>query len=175
MNQKSLTAFVALFLGALLACAVQAQTPPKPAADAKPGAEAPLPGPGQEPDPRIIRGLMECLAEGLPEGWKKTWFVIEEISREDGGKTRQFEATFFYATDPGDRTGKRLVPCGANRIVDGVVALNDYLQPSQKRWTGVTMTFNIDGSYEAAYDYTVRKPAPAATPAKPAAKPAAKK
>ena len=165
----------ALALGSLIAFAVQAQAPQKPAAEAAPAAEAPLPGPGQEPDPKIIIGLMECLAEGLPEGWKKTWFVIQEISRDVDGGTRQYEAKFYYATDPADRVGKRLDPCGTNRIVDRVLELNAYLQPGQRRWTGVTMTFNIDGSYDAAYDYTVRKPAPAAAPAKAAPKPTAKK
>ena len=162
---------IALILGALLAAllsfGVQAQDPQKPA--------APDPVPGQEPDPQIIVGLMECLAEGLPEGWKKTWFSIQEISRETGTGVRQYEAKFFYATDPADRAGRKLEPCGANRIVDGVLALNAYLQPSQRRWTGVTMTFNIDGTYDAAYDYTERKPAPANAPAKAAPKPAAKK
>ena len=171
------SSLLALALGALLSFSVQAQDPQKPAAQ-DPAAAAPAPG--QEPDPKIIIGLMECLAEGLPEGWKKTWFVIQEISRDVAGGTRQYEAKFFYATDPADRVGKRLEPCGMNRIVDGVLGLNDYLQPAQRRWTGVTMTFNIDGSYDAAYEYTARKPAagaPAAgaAPAKAAAKPAAKK
>ena len=163
----------ALLLAALLAFSVQAQDPRKPAAQEP--AEAPAPAPGQEPDPKIIVGLMECLGEGLPEGWKKAWFVIQEINRDTASGVRQYEATFFYATDPADRVGRKLEPCGANRIVDGVVALNAYLQPAQRRWTGVTMTFSIDGSYDAAYDYTERKPTPAAAPAKAAPKPAAKK
>ena len=170
MKRPSLIAHV---LGALLAFAAQAQDPQKPAPQEP--AAAPAPAPGQEPDPKIIVGLMECLAEGLPEGWKKTWIVIQEISRDVDGGTRQYEAKFYFATDPADRAGKRLEPCGTNRIVDGVLALNAYLQPGQRRWTGVTMTFNIDGTYDAAYEYTVRKSAPAAAPAKAAAKPAAKK
>jgi hypothetical protein len=166
MNRNSL---IALAPGALLAFAVQAQEPQKP----------------QEPDPKIVEGIMACLAEGLPEGWKKTWFVITEVGREADGSTRQFQGTFFYATDPEDKKGRPMKPCGANRIVDGVLALNDYLQPSQRRWSGVTMTFLVDGRYEATYDFTPRAAAPikplvepATTPAaaaKPAAKPAAKK
>ena len=174
MNRKSVTAFFALFLGALFALAAQAQDPQKPAAEPAPAAA--VPGPGQEPDPKIIEGIMACLGEGLPEDWKKAWFVISETgsnTRDAGGITRQFQANFFYATDPNETKGKSLKPCGANRIVDGVIALNDYLQPSQRRWTGVTMTFLVDGRYEATYDYTVHKPAPAA--AKSAAKPATKK
>jgi hypothetical protein len=175
----------AFFLGALLAFPVQAQTPQKPAAGAAP-AQEPAPTPGQEPDPKIIEGIMACLGEGLPEGWKKAWFVISEVGRDTDGARRQYEGTFFYATDPEDRKGRPFKPCGANRIVDGVLALNNYLQPSQRRWSGVTMTFLVDGRYEAAYDFTPRAAAPikplveppaaaAAPAAKPAARPAVKK
>ena len=174
---------LALALGALLAFAVQAQDPQKPAAGTAAQQDpAPAPAPGQEPDPKIIEGIMACLGQGLPEGWKKAWFVISEIGREADGSKRQYEGNFFYATDPEDRKGRPFKPCGANRIVDGLLALNAYLQPSQRRWTGVTMTFLIDGRYEAAYDFTPRAAAPikplpeAAAPAAPAAKkPTAKK
>ena len=174
---------IALVLGALLAFAAQAQDPQKPAAGAAAQQDqAPAPAPGQEVDPKIIEGIMACLGQGLPEGWKKAWFVISEIGREADGSTRQYEGTFFYATDPDDRKGRPFKPCGANRIVDGVLALNAYLQPSQRRWSGVTMTFLVDGRYEAAYDFTPRAAAPikplaepATTTAKPTAKTAAKK
>jgi len=152
-----------------------------PAALATFGAQAQdsqKPAPGKEPDPKIVEGMMQCLAEGLPEGWKKAWFVISETGRRSSdaaGTTRQFEAEYFYATDPNDAKGKAFKPCGTNPIVDGIISLNDYLQPSQKRWTGVTMTFMIDGSYSANYDYTEHKPAPAADPAKAPAKKAARK
>jgi hypothetical protein len=172
MNRKNPTAFSALLFGALLAFAAQAQDPQKPAAGPAAAAAA-APAPSQEPDPRIIEGIVQCLAEGLPDGWQKTWFTINETgrsSKDATGTTRQFEADFFYATDPKDAKGKPYRPCGANRIVDGVIALNDYLQPSQRHWTGVTMTFMLDGTYGANYDYSVRKPAPAKAAPKAAAK-----
>ena len=168
---------IALILGGLLAFPAQAQDPQKPAT-LEPAA-APAPVPGQPPDQKIIVGLMECLAEGLPEGWKKTWFVIREIRRGADG-VRQYEAKFYYTTNPADRVGKPLEPCGSTPIINGVLAMNDYLQPGQRRWTGMTMTFNIDSSFEATYDFTETKPAagaaPASTaPAKAAPKPAANK
>jgi hypothetical protein len=174
MNRISMIAFV---LCALLSFKVQAQDPQKPAAgDAAQAGSAPA-TPG-EPDPKIVEGIMACLGEGLPEGWKKAWFVMNEIGRSNDseGATRQFEATFYYATDPSDTKGRQFKPCGANRIVEGVIALNAYLQPSQRRWGGMTMTFLLDGRYEASYDFSPRKPAPIVKPAAaPAAKPAAKK
>ena len=173
MMRDSLIAFV---VAALLAFPALAQAQQKPAAQDP--ATASAPAPGKEPDPKIIVGIMECLGEGLPEGWKKAWFTIQEIRRNADG-VRQYEATFRYATDPADRTGKPFQACGATPIIDGILALNEYLQVGQRRWTGMTMTFNIDGTYDAAYDYTERKPAagaaPTAAPAKAAPKPAAKK
>jgi hypothetical protein len=146
--------------------------------------------PGQPPDPKILEGIFACLAEGLPPGWKKAWFVIDEIGRSDDGK-RHFEANFFYATRSDDAKGNPLTPCGAERVLQGVSALNAYLPEHERRWTGATFTFTSEGRYDVTYDYSVRgsvlfkpgaegaaesaaKPA-AEPPAKPALKPAAKK
>jgi hypothetical protein len=131
------------------------------------------PGPGQEPDPEIFKGIMECLAEGLTPEWFKTWFVIRETRRNETGTARQFTADFFVANSPGDEKGGPLKPCGPGKILEGVGALNGYLPVEQQRWTTATFTFFRDGRYSANYDYTPFKPA-AEAPAKPAAKPAAK-
>jgi hypothetical protein len=164
---------------AIFSVAAYAQDPPKPAAEAqKPPAEAaksePAPArrPGQEPDPKILEGLFACIAEGLPEGWKKTWFVIRQTAESADRLERSFAADFFYATNVNDRKGRPLQPCGPDRILEGVGALNDYLPENQQRWTGATFSFMRDGKFQAQYDYTPPKP----TPIKPAAKkPAAKK
>ena len=182
MNRLSVAALSAAFAGALFAFAVQAQDPqksapkpePAPAAAQEPAAK-PQPGPGQEPDPQILEGIVNCLAEGLPQDWKKTWFVISEIDRDERKATRSFEANFFYATEPDDSTGRRLQTCGAERVIDGVKALNAYLTDSQQRWTGATFTFMRDGRFEAKYDFTPFKPAAAKPAAKPKAKSASKK
>ena len=151
-----------LIAAVLLALAVPAYAQDKPA-----------PGPGQEPDPAIIEGIMQCLAEGLTPQWFKTWFTIRETRRNDAGTARQYEAVFFVANSPSDEKGEPLSPCGPEKIIEGVGALNAYLPESQQRWTAATFTFYRDGRYAANYDYSaVPKPKPAA---KAAAKPAAKK
>lgn len=167
---------VALLLGMLMAFAVQAQDAQKPApaadeAKREPAAK-PAPGPGQEPDPKILEDIFNCLAEGLTPEWKKAWFVISETGRDERSATRSFEAKFFFANDANDKKGKPLRTCGGEKVLDGVKALNDYLPEGQQRWTGATFTFTRDGKFEAKYDFS--KPKPAA-PAKKAAKPAAKK
>ena len=156
----------------LCAFAAHAQDAAKPAADAdKPAPEAakpepaPAPAPSQEPDPKILEGIFACIAEGLPQGWKKAWFVINETARSKDGAARSYTADFFYATNASDRKGRRLKPCGPERVLEGVGALNDYLPDGQRRWTGATFTFLSDGKFDVKYDYTPRKPA-----AKPAAK-----
>jgi hypothetical protein len=178
MNLRRLAAFVAF--ASLFATPVHAQDPQKPEAkpeagakqdpakpegDAKQEPARPEAGPGKEPDPKIIHGLLECLAPGLPQGWAKAWFVITETGRDKTGKTRDYRAVFRYSTKADDKKGRPLQPCGANQILEGVGALNEYLPGNQQRWTGATFSFYSDGKYEAQYDYTPRKPA-----AKPAAK-----
>jgi hypothetical protein len=168
MNRTLLFAFVA---GAFFVTAIQAQDAQKPeakpAAEAKqePGAPA-APRPGDPPDPKIIEDFMSCLAVGLTEDWKKTWFVIRETGRDKTGKERSYEGNFFYATDDNDRKGKRLSICGPDKILEGVGKMNGYLPANQQRWSGATFSFYRDGRFEVAYDFT---------PPKPAAKPAAKK
>jgi hypothetical protein len=152
----------ALLLGALLAGNVQAQDP-KPAAAS---AEAVKPGPGQEPDPKIIEGMMRCMAEGLPENWQKAWFVIRQIDVDPKDRSRKFEANFFFATQEVDKKGKRLQTCGAAKVLEGVAALNAYLPDEQKRWSGVTMTFFRDGRYQANYDMSPFMPTAKQAPAK---------
>ena len=160
-----------LVLIALFSAAAHAQDPQKPAekpaADAtQEPAAAPRPGPGQEPDPKIIDDLVGCLATGLTEDWKRAWIVIREADRDKAGNERIYVGTFFYATDLNDRKGKKLQVCSHTKILEGVGKLNDYLPANQQRWTAATFNFYRDGRFEASYDYT---------PPKPAAKPAAKK
>ena len=168
---------VALLLGTLMAFAVHAQDPQKPAPTAdearqEPAAK-PAPGPGQEPDPKILESIFDCISVGLTPEWKKAWFVINETARDERSATRSFEAKFYFATTPNDNKGKPLRTCGGEKVIEGVKALNDYLPDGQQRWTSATFMFTRDGKFEAKYDYSKPKPAPA--PAKKAAKPAAKK
>ena len=176
MKRPCLAAFAAC---ALIAFAAQAQDPKKSeAAPAKPAAQDPVdpiqPKPGDTPDPRIVEGIINCLAPGLTPDWKKAWIVIKEIDRDESKSVRQFEGNFFYATKESDTKGKQLQTCGGDRIVAYVGLLNGYLKEDQQGWTSMSMTFMRDGRYDAKYDYTPveSKPKP---PAKPAAKAAAKK
>jgi hypothetical protein len=163
MNRPYQPLLVLLFAApcASLAFAQDAQ---KPAA--APAAEAQKPRPvGQPADPRIIEKIFTCLAPGLPKDWKKTWFVVNEVGRDKAGTTRNFEANFFFATSIKDHKGQKLKPCGADPVLDGVRSLQDYLPENQLRWTGATFTFSRETGgvkFDATYDYTPHKPAPAA-------------
>jgi|SRR5579862_1465961 len=165
--KRSRLPLLAVFPAALCALAVHAQIAP--------GTEAqkPKPVPGQPADPKIIENIFTCLGKGLPKNWKKTWFIIHQTGADASGASREFEAEFFFATDMVDTKGKPLVPCGSAPVLEGVMALNDYLRENQRHWTGATFTFTSEGKFDANYDYAPVKPAPAApaaaTPAKPAA------
>lgn len=170
MKNPSLAAFVFCTALAFAAHAQEAKKPEpaadKPAAAAQEPAAKPAPGPGQTPDPQILENIIACLAEGLTPDWKKAWFVIKEIDRNEAERTRQFEGDFFYATNVKDRKGKRLQTCGPEKIIQGVSDLNDYLTPEQQRWTSAVFTFTRDDAkYDVKYDYTPFKPKPAAKPA----------
>lgn len=163
-NDRGMKRIVALLfacIGAILiACAVHAQ-------EAQKSARAP----GQPPDPRILEEIFACLAQGLPQDRKKAWFVMEEMGRGVDTANREFEANCFYATSMDDARGSPLTPCGAERMLEGVSALNGYLPERQRRGTGAAFSFTSEGRYDVKCDYTLR----ASTPVKPAiAEPAAK-
>jgi hypothetical protein len=178
---RSMFAVLFAVLCTPLAHAQDAQKPAAPpAAPAAPAAEVQKPRPvGQPADPQIIEKMFNCLAPGLPKDWKKAWFVITETDRNEDGTSRNYEANFFFATSMNDSKGKKLLNCGADPVLEGVRSLQDYLPESQLRWTGATFTFSREAEgvkFGATYDYTPRKPAPAAAePAKPAAKAKASK
>lgn len=165
---NSLTRTAAL-LGLALAFAAHAQDAQKqeakPAEAAKPAAEAPAPekpkpGPGQEVDPKILQDMLGCMAKGLPQDWKKAWFVVHQIG-VNVDRSRKFEANFFYAKKETDKKGLRLQVCDPIKVLEGVAELNAYLPESQKLWSGMTMTFFRDGRYQANYDMSPFKPKPA--------------
>ena len=160
----------AFLLACLLALPLHAQDPQKP--QAKPAAEAakPEPGPGQEPDPKIIHDIMTCLAPGLAPDWRKAWFVIRQFARDSAGTQRDFTATFHYAITDDDKKGYPLKICDAEVIIAEVGKLNAYLPDDQQRWSAATFTFYRDGRYEATYDQSPFKPAPAKKAAKAPAK-----
>lgn len=172
MKKPSLAAFLACSLIAFAAHAQDAKksepATEKPAAEAQEPAAKPAPGPGQTPDPQILETIMACLATGLTQDWKKAWFVIREIDRNEAEGARQFQADFFFATSLKDTKGRRLQTCGPETVIESVAQLNEYLTREQQRWTSAIFTFLSDGKYDVKYDYTPFKP-------KPAAKPAAKK
>ena len=160
-------AIALLLLAALGAQSAQAQDP-KPSVEAKPAAAAP----GQEPDPKIIEDIMQCLVPGLTSDWQRTWIIVTQVSHEAGAATRQYVAEFFYASKESDKNGRRMRTCGDESVLKGITALNAYLPESQRRWTSAVFTFYRDGRYAANYGY---EPVPAASEEKPAPKKAAKK
>lgn len=170
------------FAAALCALAVHAQDPqkpepqpqsgPQPQNEPQPQPEPPQkPGPAPAPDPRIMQQIFDCIAAGLPQDWKKAWFVMTATGRSAEGGSRKFLASFFYAASMKDRHGNPLTPCSPEPVFEGVAALTDLLPEEQRRWTKATFSFTNDGNFEAKFDFTPRKPAAA----RPAAKPAGKK
>ena len=174
MKNPSLAAFLACSLLAFAAHAQDAKksdpATDKPAAAAQEPAAKPAPGPGQAPDPQILESIMTCLAPGLSQDWKKAWFVVKEIDRNEAESARQFQADFFFSTSLKDSRGKRLQTCGPEKIIESVSSLNDYLTTEQQRWTSAVFTFLSDGKYDVKYDYTPFKPKPAAKKKQEAAK-----
>ncbi|MDW8467674.1 MAG: hypothetical protein RML56_00400 [Burkholderiales bacterium] len=132
---------------ALALCAASSFAQPRNGEPSEKGGE-------ETPQERIVARIFRCVAEGLPQDWKRAWIEIRELERTRYATVRRYEASFRVATSEEDRTGEPLVPCGAEEIVEGVTELNAFLPEAQRRWTGATFAFFRDGRFEVTYDYS---------------------
>lgn len=124
------------------------QSKPKAAANTqkKPAAEPDNPG------VKEVDKIFACVAAGLPEGWRRAWVVVTELSGDD--KERTLEGKFQYSLDAAGADPVNLVPCNAREVAQGVYALNDFLEPEKRQWKVATLSFTSDGKFEIKYDYT---------------------
>ena len=145
----------AISLACLIPLAVNAQlkspaesAKPKPAAKAqkKPAAEEDNPG------VRAVEKIFGCVAEGLPNEWRRAWVVVTELSGDD--KERSFEGKFFYSLDAAGAMPVALVPCNAREVAESVYKLNDFLEYEKRSWKVATLIFTSEGKFEIKYDYT---------------------
>lgn len=105
----------------------------------------------QQPDPKAIQEIFDCLAVGLPKDWKKAWVVVSDWG--EAGKERKYEGKFYYATSAADSAGTPLITCDAQKTAKGVIALNTALAPEKRRWKQARLTFTSEGKFDLHYDY----------------------
>ncbi len=105
----------------------------------------------KQPDPKAIQEIYDCLAVGLPAGWKKAWVVVTEIA--DAGTERRYESKSFYAVTAAEKAGDPLLPCSAEKIARGVFSLSADLPAEQRRWKEAKLTFTSEGKFDLHYDY----------------------
>ena len=143
-------------LAAGLAVGAHAQEGIKPpAAQSKPTAATKTqkkPAAAQDnPGVEEVEKIFACVATGLPEGWRRAWVVVSELSGDD--KERTFEGKFQYSLDAAGTNPVNLVPCDAREVAQRVYKLNDFLEPEKRQWKVATLTFTSDGKFEIKYDY----------------------
>lgn len=100
---------------------------------------------------KAVETIFACLAAGLPQGWRRAWVVVTELS--GGDKERTFEGKFQYSLDAAGADPVDLVPCDARDVAQRVYKLNDFLEPEKRAWKVATLTFTSDGKFEIKYDF----------------------
>lgn len=146
---------VAVFASAfaLSAYAQAGLKPPTSAIKPKAAAKAPQKPAAEEDNPGVqaVERIFACVAEGLPNDWRRAWIVVTELS--SGDRERNFEGKFHYSLDPEGANPLALVPCNARQVAEGVYALNDFLEHEKRQWKVATLVFTSDGKFELKYDY----------------------
>jgi hypothetical protein len=124
---------------------------PPPGGTRPPAAKAASPAsPADEPADAIDR-IFACVAQGLPEGWRRAWVTVTELSTK--GDERVLEGHFQVSLEPRGDQRWDFVPCNARAVAEDVYHLNAYLSPEKRHWKIATLLFTNDGKYELRYEY----------------------
>lgn len=124
-------------------------------AQSKSAADKPKP-----PEPKVLQGVFDAFAAGLPAKWNRAWVVVAEV-RQQGG-ARDFEVQCLYMAPGDDPVGKAVPVCDRKAVFENIWSLNTNLPSgAERRWTSATLEFLPDGKFALKYDY--------GKPAKPAA------
>lgn len=135
-------AAVACLLLAAASAWGQGKAPPQGAAPAAKAA-------GEPAD--AIDSIFACIAQGLPEGWRRAWVTVTELSAKSGERT--LEGHFQVSLEASGDQRWDFVPCNARSVAEGVYRLNTYLSPEKRHWKVATLLFTSDGKYELRYEY----------------------
>ncbi len=100
---------------------------------------------------KAAQRIFECVAAGLPGDWRRAWAEVTEIATD--GNERRFEGRFYYLPEAEGAEPVDLAPCDTREVAERIYALNDYLEPEQRRWQAATLIFTRDGKFELKYDY----------------------
>lgn len=132
----------------------QAAKPKPSSAQPRRPAAAPRQGSTAEADSAGVKAIEEifaCVAQGLPDGWRRAWVVVTELS--GSGKERTFEGRFQVSLESAGEKRWNFVPCNARDVAERVYGLNDFLEPEKRQWKAATLLFTPDGKFELKYDY----------------------
>lgn len=133
----------------------QATKPKAAGAQPQKGAAEPQRGSAAEADSAGVKAIEEifaCVAQGLPDGWRRAWVTVTELS--GGDKERTFEGKFQVSLENAGEKRWDFVPCNARAVAERVYSLNDFLEPDKRQWKVATLLFTNDGKFELKYDYT---------------------
>jgi len=123
--------------------------PQKPAAQSQQGASA---AEADSAGVKAIEAIFACVAQGLPDGWRRAWVIVTELS--EGAKERTFEGRFRVSLESAGEKRWDFVPCNARDVAERVYGLNDFLAPEKRQWKSATLLFMHEGKFELKYDYT---------------------
>lgn len=106
---------------------------------------------GEDERVRAVQEIFECLAAGLPQGWRRAWAEVVELPAD--GEGRRFEGRFYYLPGAQGAAPADLAPCDTREAAARIYALNDFLEPGRRQWKAATLAFTSDGRFELDYDY----------------------
>ena len=98
----------------------------------------------------IVGLITRCMVENAPDDWKTLTFKLEqgEPGKKNGPTVEHKVVAGAAGSAPQD-----LKPCRPDYVPKAVNTFRENQDEKARRWTGIAITINRDGSFSVTYNY----------------------
>jgi hypothetical protein len=100
----------------------------------------------------IVGLIGRCMVENAPDDWQTFIFRLEQGPAEAGKQKPAFVEHKVIAASAG-KTPQDLTPCRPDYVPKAVNTFRENQDEKAKRWTGIVLTIQRDGSFSVTFNY----------------------
>ena len=100
----------------------------------------------------IVSLIGRCMAENAPDDWQTFIFKLEQ-GPDGAGKKKTPVVEHKVITGTAGSAPQDLKPCRPDYVPKAVNTFRENQDEKAKRWTGIVITIQRDGSFSVTYNY----------------------
>ena len=98
---------------------------------------------------QAVSSIVECLAEGLPEDWRRVEMIVELA--KPGAETGDVQ--YLVTRAEAEDEQEPFTPCDVRQPARTMIEARKALSPSRRNWTAAKLVLLRDGKFGLNYDY----------------------